>query len=287
MIAGQRVVALGGGHGTAVTLRAARRYASCLTAVVSTADDGGSSGRLRDVLALPALGDLRKCLGALAAPDSSVAPLLEHRYAEGALRGHALGNLWLAGLVEREGSLMAAIAEASRQLGTVGTVLPATEVPTELRADLAEGALVGQAAIGRAGSLHRVSLLPAEARAPSAAVEAITGADQVLIGPGSLFTSVLASLVAPGITQALRAAAGRVVYVANLEPQPPETSGFSVADHVAALERHGVAPDVVVWDPDAGLLPGNLGVRAVAAPLRGANRRVHDPVRLGEVLRTL
>jgi len=284
MTAGPRVVAIGGGHGTAVTLRAARTYAGQLTAIVSTADDGGSSGRLRDVLSIPALGDLRKCLGALASPESSLAPMLEVRYGEGPLEGHAMGNLWLAGLLEETGSLLAAVERAGELLEADGLVLPATSRPTELHAVNASGAMVGQAAIGRTSSLRHVSLLPREAEVPSAAFDAISNASQVLIGPGSLFTSVLAAAVAPGIVEALRDTDARVIFISNLQPQFPETAGFTLADHLEALERHHLVPDLVLWDPSAGLLQGELGVVQHRARLAGPNGLVHDPVLLAQAL---
>ena len=287
MNSGPRVVAIGGGHGTAVTLRAARSYAGQITAIVSTADDGGSSGRLRDVLSVPALGDLRKCLGALASPSSSLAPMLEVRYREGPLKGHAMGNLWLAGLLEETGSLEAAMGEAARRLETVGAVLPATSVPTELRAINAHGEMVGQAAIGQTRALRSVSLHPVEAEAPSAALDAILAATQVLIGPGSLFTSVLAAVVAPGVVEALRSTQAQVVYLSNLQPQVPETAGFTVADHLEALERHGLRPDVALWDPAAGLELGRTMVPHLGARLGGSSALVHDPDLLGAALRGL
>lgn len=271
-----RVVALGGGHGTAVTLRAVRTYTSALTAIVSTADDGGSSGRLRDLLGIPALGDLRKCLGALADATSTLASVLEIRYEAGPLAGHAMGNLWLAGLLETHGDLEKAVAEAAAILGAHGHVIPATSVLTELRADASSGALVGQASIGRTATLERVSLLPATASAPTAALEAIASAEQVVIGPGSLYTSVLAASVATGIPAVLASTPARVIYVANLEAQVPETIGYTIADHVAALERHGVRVDLVLFDSAASLEVGSLAHAAVDLPLRAANGKVHD-----------
>ncbi len=281
------MVALGGGHGTAVTLRAARSFAGELTGIVSTADDGGSSGRLRDVLGVPALGDLRKCLGALADEESTLAKVLEIRYHAGPLAGHAMGNLWLAGLLESEGSLEGAVAEACRLLEAHGSVIPATSVVTELRADSLAGQLVGQASIGQRGMLDRVSLLPTDAVAPDAALTALARADLVAIGPGSLYTSVLAACVAQGIPSALAATQATVVYVANLEPQIPETEGYSVADHVDALMRHGIRVDWVLYDPDAGLEAGALSTPSTSAPLRARNEKVHDVERLAEALRGL
>ena len=279
-----RVVALGGGHGTAVTLRAARCYAADVTAVVSVADDGGSTGRLRDQLHVVGLGDLRKCLGALAGEGSVLGSALEHRFAEGDLAGHALGNVLLAGLVEATGDLVTGIDEAAALVGAVGRVLPATTEKVVLRAVGHQGEVNGQVAVSRAGQIERVSLLPEGAVPPAAAVEAIGRADQIVIGPGSLYTSVLAAASVDGIAAAIAAAPGQRVYVCNLRPQLPETAGYSVADHVDALSRHGIAVDVVLWDPATGLALGRPDAAVVGRPLAGRTGLAHDPVRLADAL---
>lgn len=287
---GPRVVAVGGGHGTAVTLRAVRRYASCITAVVSVADDGGSSGRLREFLDVVALGDLRKCLVALAADDSVLARAFEHRFAEAELAGHALGNLVLAGLTESAGDLVAGVDEAARLLGAAGRVLPATSERVVLKADADQGEVSGQVAVMAAGRIRRVSLVPDDARAPAEACEALAVADQIVIGPGSLYTSILAAVAVGGIADALARAKGQRVLVCNLRPQLPETEGYDVAAHVRALEEHGVDVDVVLWDPAAGMALGEPcagGPRFVDRPLAGANGLVHDPDRLAGALRDL
>ena len=141
------VVAIGGGHGTAVTLKAARRYAGTLTGVVSVADDGGSSGRLRELLNVVALGDIRKCLVALADEDSALAAAFERRFDEGELAGHALGNLILAGLIDATGDLVLGVAEAAQLLGAHGDVLPATTERVVLKAESAQGTVAGQVAV--------------------------------------------------------------------------------------------------------------------------------------------
>jgi len=279
-----RVVAIGGGHGTAVTLRAARRYAGELTAIVSVADDGGSSGRLRDLLGVPALGDVRNCISALAADDSVLGSALTARYSEGLLSGHAAGNLLLAGLLVECGDLELAIARLGELVGAVGRVLPATTTPTELRAELVEGQLVGQAAIARTAAVRGVSVLPEGVRPPTAALQAIDAAEQIVIGPGSLYTSVLAAAAVPALASAIRGAAGRRIYVCNLRPEDPETNGYSVADHVAALTRHGVEIDVVVWDSGSGLDLGDPQMAVVDSDLRGSNGLVHEPGKLAGVL---
>lgn len=263
-----RVVAIGGGHGLAVTLRAASTYADSLTAVVTVADDGGSSGKLREATGLPAMGDIRYCLSALAAPPV-LGEMFEHRFTD-ELDGHALGNLMIVALARRIG-FRAAIDELARLLAVPARVLPATEAPVELVAVTGDGVVHGQVAIQQSHGIKHVSLEPADPPADTEAVAAIATADQIVIGPGSLFTSVLAALAVPGIRAAVAASAAPVVYVCNLRPQLPETEGFGPDDHVEALRDHGIEPDVVVADP------------GLAAP----DGRAHDAVLLARALRTL
>ena len=281
-----RVVAIGGGHGLAATLRAVRRYTTDVTAVVSVADDGGSSGRLRELLQVMPPGDLRKCMVALAEPGSILAEAFARRFDEEELAGHALGNLVLAGLMEAAGDPVAGIDEACRLLGVQGRVLPATAEPVVLKAEAACGQVAGQVAVMGTDRIRRVSLVPADPVAPAPVVEAIAAADQVLIGPGSLFTSVLAAVIVPGVAEAVRRAPGRTVYLSNLRPQEPETRGFTVADHVAMLLDHGVEPDVTVCDP-ATIELGEPSTPVVCAALARPNGLAHDPVRLAEVLADL
>lgn len=281
------VVALGGGHGTAVTLRAARRYAQRITAVVSVADDGGSTGRLREQLGVVALGDLRRCLVALADEGSRLATAFEHRFSDGDLGGHALGNVVLAGMVEAAGGLVEGIDETAALLGAVGRVLPATREKVFLKALSGDGEVNGQVAVSRAGRIERVSLVPEGCAPPEEVTEAIATADQVVIGPGSLFTSILAVAAVEGIATAIARTPAQRVYVCNLRPQLPETEGFSVADHVDALARHGVEVDIVVWDPQTGMQLGRPSAPAVGRAVAEPDGAVHDPAKLAEVLSDL
>ncbi len=280
---GPRVVALGGGHGLAATLTAARRYASDVTAVVSVADDGGSSGRLRQAFGIPAPGDLRRCLVALGDPASPWAGFFEHRFDAGELEGHPLGNLVIAGLASALGDFSAALEEAGRLVGSAGRVLPASTVPVVLKADAAGGAVEGQVNVSSAGSISTVSLVPPDAPAPPAAITAIERADQVVLGPGSLFTSVLAAAIVPEVAQALAATSAQKVYVCNLRPQLPETDGFDVGAHVSALAAHGVHPDVVLCHPGA-LVQGDCGVEVVERAVAVAGALAHDSALLAAVL---
>jgi uncharacterized cofD-like protein len=281
---GPSVVAVGGGHGLATTLRAARLYAGRVCAVVSVADDGGSTGRLRAASPRPAPGDLRKCLVALAGSDAPIVAAMEHRFGSGELEGHAFGNLLIAALEESEGDLLAALDEAGRLLDCVGRVLPSTTEPIELRARVDSGGVVrGQVAVGERTDLRTVAIEPADAPACELAVRAILDADQVVLGPGSLYTSVLAATAVRGVAEAVRATGAQVVYVCNLRPQVSETAGYRVVDHVEALARHGLEPDVVLYDPST--IDGAEGV-AGARPVHVArpNGLAHDPVLLGEAL---
>ncbi len=281
---GPRVVAVGGGHGLAASLRAVRRYAGTIDAVVTVADDGGSTGRLRAAAQRPAPGDLRKCLVALADPGSRLAAAMEHRFDAGELAGHAFGNLLILALAESGGELVPALDEVARLIGAEGRVLPATTEVVALCAQLrGHDTVEGQVAIGDRADVSTVSLDPPDPPACPEAIGAIGAADQIVLGPGSLYTSVLAAVAVPGIGAALADCTAQVVYVCNLRPQIPETAGYGVGDHVAALERHGIRPDVVLYDPssigDAEGVPGAVPVE-VARP----SGLAHDPERLGDAL---
>jgi uncharacterized cofD-like protein len=234
-----RVVALGGGHGLAVTLAALRLLGIEPTAVVTVADDGGSSGRLRRDLGLLPPGDLRKAMLALADPAAEVRELFAYRFERGDLAGHNLGNLALAALTELEGGFLEAVATASRWLGVHGQVLPATLVPVRLCGRVDGRPVEGQVAIMTAtGRVESVWLEPRSPAAVPAAVAAVRGADLVLLGPGSTFTSVVPNVLVPELAAALVDAADRLVYICNLEAQPGETSGFPPEAHLAAILDH-------------------------------------------------
>ena len=204
---GPRVVAVGGGHGLAASLRAGLLYAGALTAIVSVADDGGSSGRLRRQMGIVPPGDLRTCLVALADDGDLLAQVFEQRFDADAdeLAGHALGNLIIAGLMAAAGGVQEGLDEAARLLGAGGRVVPAATEPVVLKASSEGGDIEGQTAVQGTTHIQRVSLIPADAQAPAPALAALAEADQIVVGPGSLFTSVLAALVVPGIADGIRA----------------------------------------------------------------------------------
>jgi uncharacterized cofD-like protein len=288
-----KVVGIGGGHGLAATLRAARLYAAQVSAVVTVADDGGSSGRLTRELGVPPPGDIRNCLVALARNDA-LANLYQHRFESGALTGHTFGNLMIAALTEITGDFALAVSEASTLLEAEGNVYPATTQLVELHAHVESGVIEGQVAVAQAHQpIQAVFLEPADPAAHQPAVDAILGADQVLLGPGSLFTSLIATLLVPGIRKALQETKARRVFVCNTRMQKGETDGLDAAAHLGALLAHTSAysvDTVLVQDPvllsdgvetTEGLSFSGIDVvRADVAAQNGA----HDPSRLAEVL---
>jgi uncharacterized cofD-like protein len=295
---GPAVVALGGGHGLAVALRATQRYAGRLTAVVSVADDGGSSGRLRRDLDVVPPGDLRKCLVAVAAPGNAWAEAFEHRFGGTELAGHALGNLILVGLADTLGDVGKALDEAARLLGARARVRPATTERVVLKAqvDGDDGVVPreveGQVAVmHHRGRIRRVELVPGDVAADPVAVDAIRDADQVVLAPGSLFTSLLPVLVVPEIRRAVAETRAQVVQVGNLAPQVPETDGLDGVDHLRALLEHGARVDVLLTPPpDSARLAVDdravraCGVRPVHAEVAAGAAFGHDPGRLAQAL---
>ncbi len=243
---GLKVVAIGGGTGLPSVLRGMKAYTGNLTAIVTMADDGGSSGRLRRELGVPPPGDLRSNIAALADDEDLMTQLFQYRFANGGLEGHSLGNLFLTALADITGGMDRAVVETGRVLAIEGQVLPATlhegvTLVAEVRVPGESSArrVVGESQIPQAGGqIERVFLLPDHVRAFPAAIRAILAADLIVIGPGSLYTSLLPTLLVHGITEAIRASAALTIYVCNVATQPGETDGYTVADHVLALEKH-------------------------------------------------
>ncbi len=279
-----RLVALGGGHGTAVTLRALRTIDHDVTGIVSVADDGGSTGRLRVLLNVAAVGDLRKCLGALADPQNPLAKAFEHRFSAGELAGHAVGNLFLVGLIDATGDLEASVDAAAEALGVTGTILPASREGVVLVASHDLGVTRGQTAVARQAAIHFVSLDPPSPAAPPRALRALTEADVIVIGPGSLYTSVLAACVVPEINRALALSDARKIYVANLRPEDPETLGFTLQDHVDALRAHGVEPTDVIVAADSQFAGQPCQIPTFVTSLTAKNPLVHDVPKLTQAV---
>jgi uncharacterized cofD-like protein len=277
-----------------MTLRAVRRYAGEITAVASVADDGGSTGRLRRDFGVPAPGDIRRCLVALAGDAPVWSDAFSHRFATGDVEGHALGNLMIVGLTETlSGDFCAALDEAGRLLDAVGRVLPATTDPVVLKADVEGEAVEGQVAVQNStGRIRQVGLIPSDVPACPDALAAIAAADQVVLAPGSLYTSLLPVICVPALRDALNGTAAGVVQVCNLRPQLPETAGLDAADHVRAVLEHGGRVDRFLYQRD-GSLPADedavrsLGVEPVAGAVARPDGLAHDPLQLAEALRAL
>ena len=237
---GPHIAALGGGTGMPSVLRGLKHYTSNLTAIVTVADDGGSSGRLRGELGMLPPGDIRNCMVALADTEPLMENLFQHRFQTGGLKGHSFGNLFLAAMEQASGDFVTALRESSRVLAVRGTVLPATLEHVTLHATLMGGAHVeGESAIGHSPErIERIWMDPPDATPLREAVEAILKADMVVLGPGSLYTSILPNLLIPAIQDAIRETKAIRVYVANIMTQPGETANFSVRDHLQAMEAH-------------------------------------------------
>lgn len=283
---GPLVVALGGGHGLAASLRAARFYAREIVGIVSVADDGGSSGRLRRELGVPAPGDLRRCLSALAGDNSLLARSLEHRFDRGSLEGHPIGNLLIAGLTSACGDFETAVREVARLVGAEGEIYPATREAVTLLADSDQGKLCGQVSIERGSNIRNVRFDPANPTSPEAAVQAILDADQVVIGPGSLYTSVLAAAVVPAIRVALLHTRAQRVFVANIANDRGQVMGFDLPEHIETLRQHGIVMDAVVAAPGTFRVD-EVDARVVVADVADVDNYQHDPKKLGEILAAL
>lgn len=244
---GPRIVTIGGGHGLATLLRGLKEYSNHLTAIVTVADDGGSSGRLRQTMGILPPGDIRNCLAALSNDEAMLAQLFQYRFPNGAsgLDGHSFGNLFISALAEITGSFEEAVAESGRVLSVSGRVLPSTLHDVRLVADVIlphmvrEVRVIGESQIPESsGRVRRVWLEPTYPQAFPQAIQAILAADMVLIGPGSLYTSILPNLLVPDIAAAVRASRALKIYICNLATQPGETDGYTCGDHVRAIDEH-------------------------------------------------
>ena len=278
-----KVVAIGGGTGLSTLLRGLKAYTPCITAIVTVADDGGSSGRLRYELGVLPPGDLRNCIAALADDEALITQLFQYRFGQGSgLDGHSFGNLFITALVAVTGSFERAVVEAARVLAVQGRILPSTLENVTLVADVSNGSDVskslirvqGESSISKAGRpIERVFLRPEGARAYPEAVRAILDADLIVAGPGSLFTSILPNLLVQDIARAVAASSAIKLYVCNVATQPGETDGFDVGSHVAALQRH-VGPDLFpsVLANDSPMAGGHPNVMPVATSYPASSR---------------
>jgi uncharacterized cofD-like protein len=310
---GPKVVAIGGGTGLSTLLRGLKEHTSNLTAVVTVADDGGSSGVLRQELGIAPMGDIRNCIAALADAEPLMSELLQYRFpaADGTpasaadtpgLAGHAVGNLLLAAMTAIEGGdFEEGVRRINRILAVRGQVVPVTATPLTLHARIADGSSVhGQSRIMRTANIERVWITPDDVLASDDALAAIAEADLIVLGPGSLYTSLLPSLLIPAIRDALLAATAPRIYVCNVATQDGETAGLDLAGHVTALIDHS-APGIVdvvlannrfdariptdwgaeavrlLWPPPDMVDPPHLVLEDVVNP---DNAHHHDPVRL-------
>jgi uncharacterized cofD-like protein len=319
-----KVACIGGGHGLSVLLQGLRQLSGPgqnqseseidLSAIVCVSDNGGSSGHLRQSFGIPAVGDLRNCLVALSCGDPLLADLFQYRFAGGnGLQGHSLGNLIVTALLQMSGSLGQAVEMASEVLGSMGNVLPVTEAARVLCAELDSGAVIqGEAQITAArGRIKRVWMEPDSPPASTGVLEAISRADAVILGPGSLYTSIIPNLLVDGVAQAVRNSRALKIFVCNLTTQPGETGGYTATDHLKALETYlgrGVVDiclfnsrpinqtvekiylesesEPVQWEEEEIAL---RGVAPVLADLdaEGPLKVRHDPVKLARAIVTL
>jgi uncharacterized cofD-like protein len=306
---GYKVVAIGGGTGLSTLLRGLKRATTNLTAVVTVTDDGGSSGRLQKELGILPPGDIRNCLVALADDEALVTDLFQYRFSEGdGLTGHSFGNLFLAAMSGITGNFDRAVKESSRVLNVKGRVLPATLDTVRLRAILVDGSIVsGETNISRSHApIATLTLEPAGAQALPEVLDAIREADAIVLGPGSLYTSVLPNFLVDGVARAVAESHALKIYICNVMTQPGETDAFPASAHVRTLVEHagpGVCDAVIVneepprrllevyaeegqvpVEPDRSVLE-TLGVRVVGAAVISETSTVrHDPQRLADVV---
>ena len=242
---GPKIAAIGGGTGLSTMLRGLKRYTKNLTAIVTVADDGGGSGVLRRDMGILPPGDVRQCMQALANTEPIMERLLDYRFCEGRLKGQSFGNLLLAALNGVTGSFEEAVAQMGQVLAISGCVLPVTGANVQLEAIFENGErVVGESRIFSAKKqqdcrIHHVSLLPQRPQPLPATLSAIAEADLILLGPGSLYTSVIPNLLVDGVADAIDRARAQKFYICNIMTQDGETEGYTVADHLEALLRHG------------------------------------------------
>ncbi len=310
---GPAITVIGGGTGLSVLLRGIKSITSNLTAVVTVADDGGSSGRLREDLGIIPPGDLRNCLVALADTEPLMEKLFQHRFGgHGELAGHSFGNLFIAAMTEIVGDVEQALKESSKVLAVRGKVLPSSVERVLLTAVMADGTLVqGESKIPLAGKkIERVYIEPQDVRPLKGAVEAIYDADACILGPGSLYTSVIPNLLVKGIAEAVIESDAVKIYICNVMTQPGETDGYSACDHIKAIIDHAgpdsidiavvnvqeVAPELREVYALQGAYPvvpdieaiEALGIKVVKANLISETNLVrHDPARLSRTVMSL
>mgnify|MGYP001380122140 CR=1 FL=1 len=278
-----RIAVIGGGTGLSVMLRGLKMKPVDITAIVTVADDGGSSGRLREEMHIPPPGDIRNVLAALADTESLLNQMLSYRFQNGTgLAGHSLGNLILAALTDITGDFVTAVKELSKVLAIRGRVLPAAGQAIVLGAEMADGTVVlGESNIPKAGGqIRRVFIEPKNVEPLPDAVQAIREADCILIGPGSLYTSIMPNLIVPKLAEAIVASRALKIFVCNIMTQPGETDDYSVSHHLDAIEAHighHIFDYVIVNSgeipPEVQLRYAEQGARPVRLDLAEVTRR--------------
>ena len=239
---GPNVTVVGGGHGLSVLLRGIKAATSNVTAVVTVADDGGSSGRLREEFGIIPPGDLRNCLVALADTEPLMEKLFQYRFkGESELAGHSFGNLFIAAMNEVTGDMEQALRESSKVLAVKGQVLPASKDHVRLDAIMEDGTVVeGESQIPEVHKkIHRVRLFPEQVQPVQSALDALTNADAIILGPGSLYTSIMPNLLVDGVAEAIRKSKAIKIYICNVMSQPGETDGYTASMHAKAIIDHG------------------------------------------------
>ncbi len=266
---GPRIVAIGGGTGLSVLLRGLKLYTDNLTAIVTVGDDGGSSGRLREELGVLPPGDFRNCLVAMSEAEPLVTELFQYRFDQGeCLKGHSFGNLFIAAMTNITDSFEQALVESSRVLAVHGRIIPATMANLRLSVKLDNGDLIhGESSVSCAeGGIEHLMIDPPNAAAYPMAIEALRDAQLIVIGPGSLYTSILPNLMVSGVADAIRASSSTKIYVTNIATQRGETEGYSVIDHHDALTKHtfpGIVDHVIANDDPQELGPNFFGAPVI------------------------
>ena len=261
---GPKVAVIGGGHGLSNMLRGLKQYTENISAIVTVADDGGGSGMLRQDLGMPPPGDIRSCMEALANTEPVMRELLHYRFTEGSLAGQSFGNLFLAALNGISPSFDAAVRRMSQVLAITGRVLPVTTADVQLEAEFENGAtVVGESKIFYCKKqedcrIRQVRLIPSRPKALPEAVSAIADADMIVLGPGSLYTSIIPNLLVEGVPQAIAETDALKIYICNIMTQDGETEGYTAADHVQALMEHGAPGMVDLCLANCAPVPENL-----------------------------
>ena len=259
-----KVVVIGGGTGLSTMLRGLKQYTSHITAIVTVGDDGGGSGKLREDLGMLPPGDIRNCILALADTEPLMEDLLQYRFTEGSLKGQCFGNLFLAAMAGISENFEDAVQKMSSVLAVKGKVLPVTLDDMKLVAELENGAIIeGESKIPsevivRNTRIKTIAIKPIDAKPLEEAIKAINNADVIIMGPGSLYTSIIPNLLVKGIPEAICKSPAKKVYISNVMTQPGETDGFKVSNHLKVLMDYGVAENIDYVIANNGIIPPDI-----------------------------